>query len=1212
MSPRKSLTRVAVRGAGLFVVVGLASLFFQPIVHSQASDALPYAKTFLVTGNYAVGSVDLAPASGSGGFLTGTIPMSGVPANAEVLAAYVYWETISTNVAQVDGAKFRGSPIAVVKSSYSALSGSTAPCWSGGGGGGATFTMAMYRGDVLRLLPTKADGSVIVNDADLISNGLALNTITLPEAGTGNQVPSSAGASLLVIYRDITQPLRSVILYDGLAIKGPGATLTQNIRGFLQSSSSHLSKFTAIGGSGAPNSTDRLFFKGTQLATNPFVASATPSSDRGWSSPTFDVTAQMPGNDFADGFGETVTAQIDHTNDSPYECISLAAMVFSTTIEDADFDGLPDRLEDVSGLKFPNGALMPDLHAMGASKVHKDMFLEVGGMTADPGTSYGVGAALETDSAGHNHLPTPAVIKLVGDVYKNAPVWNPDGQPGIRLHVDAGPNYASLGGAYADPAANEYLISGSHARGGESIREVACGTTASLTCHFPNYPGTVSWKIGFQVHRDAPVGASGEELSAAAMDACDVSGDCRRRFDQDRMNLFHYLLYAHGRGKPKELCNTGTTAQQEQCKATNPDFHVPSTSSGSGDLPGGDGLVTLGFWGHGFVGSDFIRAATTVHELGHNLKLSHGGDAASGGLLNCKPNYLSIMNYMFQLSGLRDDAGVAHLDYSRASLPSLNEGAVVDGVTGYSYRTAWYTPLLPGTLGYTLGIPAATKYCDGAALPSPLPEGWVPMGRINGPVIASPVDWNGDGLLVGAGTQDINFDGTVSASLTGSNDWTNIRLDQVGSRRNMAGFSLGMDFTTDEDFTGGADFTDGLEFAFGLDYTGGVDTGGGLDFEAFGLDYTGGVDTGTGIDFFGLDYVGGRELDRLIAAAHGNTPANEFKACVIGGPSPSGCQAGGPTPLHRSRLTWKIPDVGTVVSYSGQRVLGATVLPSSVPVLVGGAALPAPAITLLDNQELIHGQQYTYYIVPLFTDGPGPASNFSTITAENDAPVAFADSYSVAFGGTLSIAARGVLTNDTDTDSPLASLTAVLATGPAHASAFTLNTDGSFTYTPAVGYTGTDTFTYYAKDVTPISARNVAVAVTIAVNQPLPVPPYTVTIDPLKTPANLGSAVPIDWEVRNASGVRLVSLSTLVTMESVYNGPAPAGGCVASATGSRALLYSPASGATGGSNFRILGQGYRFNWDSTTALPTGPGCYTILLTFDDGAAPRLTTAVQLR
>jgi hypothetical protein len=251
-------------------------------------------------------------------------------------------------------------------------------------------------------------------------------------------------------------------------------------------------------------------------------------------------------------------------------------------------------------------------------------------------------------------------------------------------------------------------------------------------------------------------------------------------------------------------------------------------------------------------------------------------------------------------------------------------------------------------------------------------------------------------------------------------------------------------------------------------------------------------------------------------------------------------------------------------------------------------------------------------MVPLFTDGPGPASNFSTITVENDAPVAVADSYTAVSGVQLSVAARGVLTNDTDTDSPLASLTAVLATGPTHAAAFTLNADGSFTYTSAAGFVGTETFTYYAKDVTPISARNVAVTVTIAVNQPLPVPPYTVTIDPLKTPANLGSAVPIDWEVRNAAGVRLVSLSTLTTMESVFNGPVPQGGCVASSTGARALLYSPASGATGGSNFRILGQGYRFNWDSTTAVPTGPGCYTILLTFDDGATARMTTAVQLR
>ena len=37
-----------------------------------------------------------------------------------------------------------------------------------------------------------------------------------------------------------------------------------------------------------------------------------------------------------------------------------------------------------------------------------------------------------------------------------------------------------------------------------------------------------------------------------------------------------------------------------------------------------------------------------MHELGHNLGLRHGGD----DLPNFKPNYLSVMNYSFQLTGL--------------------------------------------------------------------------------------------------------------------------------------------------------------------------------------------------------------------------------------------------------------------------------------------------------------------------------------------------------------------------------------------------------------------------------------------------------------------------------------------------------------------------------------------------------------------------------
>ena len=61
-----------------------------------------------------------------------------------------------------------------------------------------------------------------------------------------------------------------------------------------------------------------------------------------------------------------------------------------------------------------------------------------------------------------------------------------------------------------------------------------------------------------------------------------------------------------------------------------------------------------------------------------------------------------------------------------------------------------------------------------------------------------------------------------------------------------------------------------------------------------------------------------------------------------------------------------------------------------------------------------------------------------------------------------------MLGNDTDADGQ--SLTAALVTGPAHGT-LTLNADGSFTYTPAANYNGTDSFTYTA----PATARRSSV-----------------------------------------------------------------------------------------------------------------------------------------
>ena len=89
------------------------------------------------------------------------------------------------------------------------------------------------------------------------------------------------------------------------------------------------------------------------------------------------------------------------------------------------------------------------------------------------------------------------------------------------------------------------------------------------------------------------------------------------------------------------------------------------------------------------------------------------------------------------------------------------------------------------------------------------------------------------------------------------------------------------------------------------------------------------------------------------------------------------------------------------------------------------------------------------------------------------APVANANDYLVTTGTILQIPAGGVLTNDT----PSSGLTAVLVTSPSHGT-LTLTNNGGFSYTPSVGFIGTDTFTYRASDGATVSA---AVPVTITV-----------------------------------------------------------------------------------------------------------------------------------
>ena len=99
-----------------------------------------------------------------------------------------------------------------------------------------------------------------------------------------------------------------------------------------------------------------------------------------------------------------------------------------------------------------------------------------------------------------------------------------------------------------------------------------------------------------------------------------------------------------------------------------------------------------------------------------------------------------------------------------------------------------------------------------------------------------------------------------------------------------------------------------------------------------------------------------------------------------------------------------------------------------------------------------------------------------TVTpAGNTAPVAVADSYTTAQNTTLTVAAPGVLANDSDADAN--PLTAILNVNVLHGT-LTLAANGGFGYVPTSGYNGPDSFTYHANDGT-ANSNIVTVSVTV-------------------------------------------------------------------------------------------------------------------------------------
>ena len=175
-----------------------------------------------------------------------------------------------------------------------------------------------------------------------------------------------------------------------------------------------------------------------------------------------------------------------------------------------------------------------------------------------------------------------------------------------------------------------------------------------------------------------------------------------------------------------------------------------SSSSGVAEIHGNDFIVSLGAAGWGTdlsghnVGSIDEQEGTFMHELGHNLNLQHGG----GDVINCKPNYLSVMSYSFQMSSIVPGRS---LDYSSENITALDEN----------------------NLDETIGVPS-TSGLDTIYGP--------PLSRTSQTGVG--IDWDRDGTTSGITSANINRltdkdPGCTGAGtiLNGFDDWNSLLYD---------------------------------------------------------------------------------------------------------------------------------------------------------------------------------------------------------------------------------------------------------------------------------------------------------------------------------------------------------------------------------------------------------------------------------------------------
>jgi hypothetical protein len=188
------------------------------------------------------------------------------------------------------------------------------------------------------------------------------------------------------------------------------------------------------------------------------------------------------------------------------------------------------------------------------------------------------------------------------------------------------------------------------------------------------------------------------------------------------------------------------------------------STSGLGESPGNEFLVSLGGW-RVPGGTQQQKAGTFMHELGHNLGLGHGGRDAilREDPINWKPNYFSVMNYLWSTPHPWMKPGTWPLDpdqpgYSSEALANIDERSLDEcAAVGTSDMLGYVEP-------YTALVRGNTTVFTG--------------------VLGLGFDWNGDGVPPASCdvrfASDVNrLDGpdTPGELLVGRQDWSNLVYD---------------------------------------------------------------------------------------------------------------------------------------------------------------------------------------------------------------------------------------------------------------------------------------------------------------------------------------------------------------------------------------------------------------------------------------------------